>query len=117
MPDPAHPLTRTVDTQFELEVHSWLAPLFKHADRLIEVAYTQALLTVFGLDPDTPCRLSVRFTERNQLIAVNGRIGREPSPLEVGVALSVATQIVLAQKGSYTSVTVVDLLGERVTDA
>lgn len=117
MPDPAQPFTRTVDTQFELEVHAALAPLFEHTDRFTEVAYSQALLTVFGLAADEPCRLSVRFTDRNQLTAVNGRIGREPTPLEVGVALSVATAIVLAQRGPYGSVTTVDLLGERTTDA
>lgn len=101
----------TPAVHFELEFKSDYRQLLGHPGHPAQVMYASALLAVFGLPLNTPVRLSIRFTDRNQLIAVNGPVAHEASPAEVGAALNAAGAIVATTFVLPTRV-ITDLNGE-----
>lgn len=104
-----------LETQFVVELPDTLRPLVAVHKTEVVTSLGTALGLLFGLPLGTPVRVSCRFTERFQLVEVNGTVHREATPDEL-TGCFVGVQATLVNL-LFAEPAAIPLHKERVTDA
>lgn len=96
------PDTSAPVVQFVLELPSAWKPFVSGNYTAVATALLAGLGSVFGVPIGTPCRLTLDYTDRLQLMEVNGPVSKAALPLEVQGALTATFAILSAQIGMQT---------------